>query len=76
MYRILTLQNIIIPVNQQPAILTTLLKMVKKNSRLSRMLAQGTVQQDTYEETTADEDILVVEQETEVITKGDNAGGK
>ena len=58
-------KDIIFKVNKEPGIVTALLKLVHKHSAISRMLTQGTVQPDPYDETK--EDVLIVEKEEHFI---------
>lgn len=54
-------QNVLIPVTTQPEIMSVLLKLVPKHSKISRMLLQGTTENDTFDDAETNEDILVVE---------------
>ena len=54
-------KDIIIPLEKDPAMVTALLKLVPKTSKVSKLLTEGTLEREYKDEDT--EDILVVEKE-------------
>ena len=58
-------KDIIIPLEKDPAMVTALLKLVPKTSKVSKLLTEGTLEREYKDEDT--EDILVVEKEETII---------
>ena len=60
-------KDVIFPLNKDPAMVTALLKLIPKSSKVSKLLTYGTLQPENANFGEENEDILVVEKEE--ITK-------
>ena len=63
-------KNIIIRLNKEPAMVTALLKLIPKSSKVSKLLTQGSLEKDEHED---NDELLVVEKE---IVQGRRKSGK
>ena len=56
-------KDVIFPLNKDPAMVTALLKLIPKSSKVSKLLTYGTLQPENANFEEENEDILVVEKE-------------